>query len=65
LRFIATNIYAVGNGRTLSHFDGTAWTTVPTEMTSGRNSLQRINGSAADNIYAVGQGGALWHYTGR
>lgn len=54
-----SNIYAVGDGGTIIHYDGSAWTKVTPVTTSN---LRAIWGSSASNIYAVGDGGLVLHY---
>ncbi len=56
------NIYAVGNGGLILHYDGFGW---GQETGGAGNQLVAIWGTAADNIYAIGiSDGVILHYDG-
>jgi hypothetical protein len=57
----ATNIFAVGNGGRILHFDGSAWTAM-SSPTGAR--LSRVWGSAPADVWAVADT-AVVHYDGR
>jgi hypothetical protein len=46
------NIIAVGQQGTILHFDGTAWSVVPSPTTA---SLNAVWGASADNVFIVGE----------
>ena len=52
----ATNVFAVGNGGTILHYDGTAWTRMESGVTS---SIDRIEGVAPNLVFAVSAGSLL------
>ena len=55
------DVFAVGDGGTILHYDGTGWSS----MASGTTvSLSGVWGSAPDNVFAVGDGGTILHYDG-
>lgn len=57
----ATNVYAVGSGGAILHFDGSSWAS----MASGTSSnLYAVWGSSATDVFAVGFGGTILHYDG-
>ncbi|MDH3891856.1 MAG: hypothetical protein OEV49_12295 [candidate division Zixibacteria bacterium] len=57
----AHNVYAVGDGGTILHYDGVTWS----EMNSGTTiALESIWGSSGSNIFAVGPGNIILHYDG-
>ncbi|MCX8043699.1 MAG: PKD domain-containing protein [Desulfobacterota bacterium] len=56
------NIYAVGSGGVILHYDGTAWSRVQNVPVS--ENLTAIHGNAASNIVAVGEKGVLVQYNG-
>jgi hypothetical protein len=57
------DVYVVGgDGRTLSHYNGIAWT--PQEANLEADSFTRIHGSSATNIWAVGTGNTISRYNG-
>lgn len=61
---IAMNdIWAVGNGTTLMHFDGDSWTVKPAPVGATGN-LNGVWASARDNVWAVGDLGLILHYDG-
>jgi hypothetical protein len=56
-----SDVYAVGAGGTILHYDGTAWS----PMTSGTtNFLYSVCGTYDNDVYAVGAGGTILHYDG-
>lgn len=58
----ASNVYAVGSGGTLLHFDGSTWQSIATDT---RQSLLDIWGSGPQDIYVVGSGGLVLHFDGK
>lgn len=58
----SSNIYAVGSGGVILHYDGTAWSRV-TGVAVTEN-LNAVHGSSASNIVAVGENGILVQYNG-
>lgn len=59
-----TDIWAVGNGTTLLHFDGNSWTVKPAPVGATGN-LYGVWASATDNVWAVGDSGLILHYDGK
>lgn len=65
--FSATDIFVVGNGGTVLHFDGAAWTLQPTPTSEA---LWGVWGAAPNDVWAVGGRGntssvaTLLHYDG-
>lgn len=65
--FSASDIFVVGNGGTVLHFDGSAWTLQPTPTTEA---LWGVWGASPDDVWAVGGRGTassvatLLHYDG-
>lgn len=55
------NIFAVGSGGTIIHYDGTHWAPMKSKITK---SLQGIWGSSPHDVFAVGLGGSVLHYDG-
>ena len=57
-----TDVFAVGHGGTILHYDGTGWSS----MSSGTSStLKDVWGSSASDVFAVGAGrGTILHYDG-
>lgn len=59
--FAGNDVFAVGYGGVIVHFDGAAWTS----MASGTaNTLKCVWGAAPDDVYAGGEGGTILHYDG-
>lgn len=58
----ASNVYAVGSGGTLLHFDGSSWQSIATDT---KQSLLDIWGSGPQDIYVVGSGGLVLHFDGK
>ncbi len=57
----ATDVFAVGMGGTILHYDGTKW--LP--MTSGTTKdLNAVWGSSGSDVFAVGADGTILHYDG-
>jgi hypothetical protein len=57
----ATDVWAVGAGGTILHWDGAAWSPSP----SGTNAdLSSVWGSGATDVWAVGVGGTILHWDG-
>jgi len=55
----ATDVFAVGWGGTILHYDGTSWQL----MTSGTgNNFNAVWGSSATDVFAVGEYGTILHY---
>jgi hypothetical protein len=54
--------WAVGNQGFAMHWDGTAWTGVPTKSTA---SLRAVWGTASDDVWAVGTMATLLHWNGK
>lgn len=56
-----TDVFAVGGGGTILHYDGSAWRS----MESGTAAhLRGIGGSAPNDVFAVGSDGVILHYDG-
>jgi hypothetical protein len=55
------DLWAVGSGGSIRHWDGSSWTE---EVSPTTSSLFEIWGSAADNVWAVGAQGAVVHWDG-
>jgi hypothetical protein len=57
----ASIVFAVGDGGTILHYDGSSWSS----MTSGTaNNLNGVWGSSASDVFVVGDGGTILHYNG-
>jgi hypothetical protein len=55
------DVWAVGYGGTILHWNGTVWSSVP----SGSTAFLSVPwGTAADDVWAVGSGGAILHWNG-
>src|SRR5205823_4509832 len=54
------DVWAVGDGGTVAHWDGHAWTSVASSVTSD---LYAVSGSRSDDVWAVGPGAAV-HWDG-
>src|SRR5690348_10293964 len=57
----ARDVFAVGSGGTILHYDGNAWTAQPGQAAD----LQDVWGTSGTDVFAVGAGGAILHYDGR
>jgi hypothetical protein len=55
-------VFVVGDGGTVLHYDGFNWGTM-TQTATGQN-LNDVWGTAPDDVYAVGESGAIIHYDG-
>jgi hypothetical protein len=63
--FAAGDVWAVGDFRTLAHWDGTAWTdTFPAGSDALNDSHASVWGAAPDDVWAVGEAGAVSHWDG-
>jgi hypothetical protein len=49
------DVYAVGTGGTIVHYDGVTWTPMPSSTV---NDLEAVAGTDA-NVFAVGGGGTI------
>lgn len=56
-----TNVYAVGSGGAILHFNGSSWASMASGTTSN---LYAVWGSSATDVFAVGFGGTILHYDG-
>ncbi|MFC1499434.1 PKD domain-containing protein [Candidatus Zixiibacteriota bacterium] len=58
----ATDVFAVGRGGSILHFDGSSWS----PMNSGTTSyyFKGVWGTSATDIFVVGQSGKILHYNG-
>ncbi len=57
----ANDVWAVGNGGILAHYDGASWALQPSGVVSD---LLAMWGSAAHDVWAVGSGGTILHFDG-
>jgi hypothetical protein len=54
-----SNVFAVGTGGTILHYNGSMWS----PMVSGTtNFLNAVWGSSSSDVFAVGDGGTILHY---
>lgn len=61
----ATDVFAVGSGLTVVHWDGAAWDTMDAGAEGcGCESFYGVWGSGPDDVWAVGDGGLIAHYDG-
>jgi hypothetical protein len=58
--FSATNVWAVADGGTILHYDGTSWKS----QSIGTFNLNSIWGSGPSDIWITGDGGTILHYDG-
>jgi hypothetical protein len=57
----ASDVFAVGAGGTILHYDGSSWSS----MASGTTvNLKGVWGSSGTDVFAVGDGGIILHYNG-
>ncbi|PYO75991.1 MAG: hypothetical protein DMD63_15490, partial [Gemmatimonadetes bacterium] len=54
----ASDVWAVGNLRTIIHYDGSSWSTVRSETT---DILMDVWGSSSSNLWSVGTTGTILH----
>jgi hypothetical protein len=57
----ANDVWAVGEGATITHWNGTAWSAV---ASPSRFDLYAVAGTATDDVWAVGDGGVILHWDG-
>jgi hypothetical protein len=57
----ADDVWAVGNGGTILHWGGSAWTAVPSGSTAH---LRAAWGSSSSDVWAVGSAGTTLHWDG-
>jgi len=57
----ASDVFAVGGGGNILHFDGSAWTLMASGTTQ---SLQDVWGTSGTDVFVVGSGGTILRYTG-
>src|SRR5438034_1171071 len=55
------DVFAVGTGGTILHYDGTSWTVQPSGTPQV---LYGVWGSRGTDVFAVGDGGTILHYNG-
>lgn len=55
------DVWAVGSGGTILHFDGERWAPSPSGT---QRPLYAVWGSASDNVWAVGEYGTILHFDG-
>jgi photosystem II stability/assembly factor-like uncharacterized protein len=55
----ASDVFTVGYKGTILHYDGKAWSNVPTGT---MKDLEGVWGSSPSNIFAVGVNGTILHY---
>jgi hypothetical protein len=55
------DVWAVGSGGSIIHYDGTTWTATPTPV---RNTFHAVWGSGPNDVYAVSMTDVLFHTTG-
>jgi hypothetical protein len=56
------DVFAVGNGGAVSHYDGKEWSDQATPPTTGN--LRAVWGVSSDEVYAAGERGSLIRYDG-
>jgi hypothetical protein len=56
-----SDVFAVGSGGTILHYDGSAWSAMSSGTT---NELDGVWGSSSSDVFAVGNGGTILHYDG-
>lgn len=59
--FATNNLWAVGDGGQILHWDGTRWNLQASGVT---RSLMSVWGSSANDVYAVGDSGTILHFDG-
>ena len=55
------DVWVVGSGGSISHWDGTAWTLTPT---GSKNTFHAVWGSGPNDVWAVSMTDAIFHSTG-
>ena len=60
----ADDTWAVGDGGSLLHWNGMAWTVVPAPMGTTDAGLRSLWGTARDDIWAAGTLGTILHWNG-
>jgi hypothetical protein len=55
------DVFAVGTGGTIVHYDGTSWSSQASGTTE---ELNAVWGTAGDDVFAVGSDGTILHYNG-
>jgi hypothetical protein len=55
------DVWAVGSGGTIVHWDGTAWVSTPTTI---RNTLRAVRGSGPNDVWAVAMTDTILHSNG-
>ncbi len=55
-----SNVFAVGDGGTILHYNGTGWA----PSTFGSTALLAVAGAGENDVHAVGAGGTILHYNG-
>ena len=71
--FSQNNVWAVGVGAIITHWDGTSWRTVSLGSCNnpdclgitGGEQLAAIWGTSSQDLFAVGDGGVIVHYNGQ
>jgi len=56
------DVFAVGTGATVLHYNGTAWSQQTMPVVTG--DLYGVWGKASNDVYAVHSSGSVWHYDG-
>jgi hypothetical protein len=59
----ANDVWAVGDGGTILHWDGNAWSSKFASGTS--NALFSVWGNSSNDVWSVGAGGTIIHWDGR
>lgn len=57
----SSDVFAVGEGGTIQHYDGNAWSAMSSGTT---DNLRGIYGSSSSNVFAGGDSGIILHYDG-
>ena len=58
----STDVYAVGDGGTILHYDGNTWSNMPSGTS---DTLSAVWGSSSSDVYTVGTNGIILHYSGQ
>ena len=59
----ANDVWAVGSGGTIVHYDGTAWKKTPTDPVT-QNTFRSVWGSGPNDVWAVSMTDVIFHSTG-